>query len=73
MLEERRLLAADHWTSAASGSWHDAKDASTGAVPQAADPMVIDAAGAYPTIRTSTTKGVHAYYLSSEHLLKIRR
>lgn|GEM_PF-5014284 len=24
VLEERRLLAADYWTSAASGSWHDA-------------------------------------------------
>jgi hypothetical protein len=23
VLEERRLLAADYWTSAASGSWYD--------------------------------------------------
>src|SRR5208337_1974056 len=40
--------------------------------PQAGDAVVIDVAGANPTLRTSTRKGAHTYYLSSEHLLKVR-
>ena len=44
VLEERCLLATDYWTSAASGSWNNAQDWSTGAVPQAGDAVVIDVA-----------------------------
>ena len=40
--------------------------------PQAGDAVVIDVAGANPTLRTSARKGAHTYYLSSEHLLKVR-
>ncbi len=63
VLEERRLLTTDYWTSATSGNWNDAQDGSNDAVPQAADALVIDVADANPTIRTSTTKGAHLFFV----------
>ncbi len=61
VLEERCLLATDYWTSATSGSWNNAQDWSTG-VPQAGDAVVIDVAGANPTV--TFTSGASGPYQS---------
>ncbi|MGA2699488.1 MAG: Ig-like domain repeat protein [Isosphaeraceae bacterium] len=62
VLEERRLLATDSWTSALSGSWNNASNWSTGSVPQAGDAVVIDVAGANPTV--TFTSGASGPYQS---------
>ena len=62
VLEGCRLLATDSWISSASGSWNDASDWSTGAVPQPGDAVVIDVAGADPTV--TFTSGVSGAYQS---------
>ena len=62
VLEERRLLATDSWTSATSGSWNDVQDWSTGAVPQAGDAVVVDVPDADPTV--TFTSGVSGAYAS---------
>ncbi len=41
--------------------------------PFAVDAVVIDVAGANPTLRTSTRKGAHTYYWSGVHILKVRQ
>ena len=62
VLEERRLLATDSWISSSSGSWNDASDWSTGVVPQPGDAVVIDVAGADPTV--TFMSGVSGAYQS---------
>ncbi len=62
VLEERCLLATDSWISASSGSWSNPQNWSTGAVPQAGDAVVIDVAGANPTV--TFTSGASGPYQS---------
>ena len=49
-LESRRLLATVSWVSATSGSWDVASNWSTDAVPGPTDDVIIDVAGASPTV-----------------------
>ena len=68
VLEDRRLLATDSWMSASSGSWNTAADWSKG-VPQTGDSVVIDVAGADPTVTfTSGASGAYASLMVKDAL-----
>ena len=54
ILERRQLLATDTWISPTSGSWDVASNWSTGAVPGPGDDVVINVAGATPTVTISS-------------------
>ena len=58
-LEERRLLATVNWISTGSGNWDVAANWSTGQVPGPGDDVVINVAGATPTVTIdSSTQAV---------------
>src|SRR5262245_23821112 len=50
ILERRALLATVNWTSTTSGNWNLGSNWSAGNVPGPTDDVVIDVAGASPTI-----------------------